>query len=245
MSDNEAQEFPEILSTLEQTTFFQSYFPTPMKDISKNKRFVNGKQVDDHYAIIPTVEVPNISKLSMDEQRIYKMIALRFLSAHYPAAVYKQTSITTLIDEQFTFLTKGKQVVEHGWKAILEGEGEQPAKGDEDGILPSLEVGATVELDNLEVTEGKTTPPPRFTQGQLVKVMEQAGRTIEKDTWADYTTKELSLGTVATRASIIKQITSKSYIEVKDNFVFMTPKGRQLISILGEDCWISFSHHFR
>lgn len=238
VSDNEAQEFPEILSTLEQITFFQSYFPTPMKDISKNKRFVDGSKVNDHYAIIPTVEVPNISKLSIDEQRVYKMITLRFISAHYPAAVYKQTSITTLIDEQFTFSTKGKQVVVHGWKAIL-GEGEQPAKGDEDDFLPSLEVGATVELDNLEVTEGRTTAPPRYTQGQLVKVMEQAGRTIEKDARADYTTKELSLGTVATRASIIKQITSKAYIEVKDNLVFMTPKGRQLISILGEGCWIS------
>ncbi|WP_251434709.1 type IA DNA topoisomerase [Sutcliffiella horikoshii] len=239
VSENEALEFPDILAALGQITSFSTYFPTPIPDISSNKRFVDGKNVDDHYAIIPTIETPDIMSLTSDEQRIYQMIALRFIAAHHPPAIYNQISIVTLIDEQFTFVTKGKQLVEPGWRSVLKLSNPAVNNKETDEFIPTLAVGDVVKIDSLETIEGKTMAPPRYTQGQIVKVMEQAGRTVEKDARGDYSTKELSLGTVATRASIIKQIIAKSYIDINDNLIYLTPKGRQLIEVLGEGCWIS------
>lgn len=87
-------------------------------------------------------------------------------------------------------------------------------------------------VQEVELKESKTVPPKRFTQGNLVKVMENVSLYLSKEEKADFTKDELSLGTAATRANIINTLIQRGYIKIEKNKVFMTEKGSTLIRIL-------------
>ncbi|MFE7064511.1 DNA topoisomerase [Sutcliffiella sp. NPDC057660] len=241
VSEDEAREFPRILSSLTNIPAFKHLLPAPIEDISKNKRFIDITKVDDHYAIIPTEDIPAIETLSEGESRIYKLIVNRFIGAHYPSATYDQMTVITIVDEQFSFKTRGKTLTHNGWRDVVHGEqsNAESDPGIELETMPSIKPGDEVLLRDLELREGITSPPPRYSQGQLVKVMEQAGRTLNKEEKAGFSNKELSIGTVATRAAIINQIINKSYIKVEKNLIVLLPKGRTLIKAIGENNWLA------
>lgn len=63
------------------------------KDIAKS-RYVNDKQITDHYAIIPTGQgLQNLNSLSDTAKKVYEIIARRFLAIFYPGAVYEKISL--------------------------------------------------------------------------------------------------------------------------------------------------------
>lgn len=243
VSQEEAKGFPAILSSLSKLDAFSSYFPTPLEDISKNKRFVDDNGVDDHHAILPTETPPaRLDSLSKDEQRIYDMVVKSFIAAHYPNARYDQSEIQTLVDEQFLFKTKGSRLVLEGWKSIYSNELKQEdeeSSEEEQLTLPAVKENEVVTIQDLELKEGITKAPQRFTSGQLVKVMANAGAFLTKEEKEGFSNKELSLGTVATQASIIKQVLDKGYASVKKNKVYLNPKGDLLMKILGEKNWLA------
>ena len=72
-----------------------SFFPLPIGSLQNNKRYVNDKKVTDHYAIIPTEQVPNVASLNADEQKLYDLVVKSLIAAHYEKAVYEYTTITT------------------------------------------------------------------------------------------------------------------------------------------------------
>lgn len=243
VSQEEANGFPSILKSLSALEAYSSYFPTPLEDISKNKRFVDDNGVDDHHALIPTETPPaSLSSLSKDEQRIYDMVVKSFIAAHYPNARYDQSEILTLVDEQFLFKTKGSRLVSEGWKSIYSNEPKQEdeeSSEEEQSTLPAVKENEVVTIQDMELKEGITKAPQRFTSGQLVKVMANAGAFLTKEEKEGFSNKELSLGTVATQASIIKQVLDKGYASVQKNKVYLNPKGALLMEILGEKNWLA------
>ncbi|MBD8068142.1 DNA topoisomerase 3 [Bacillus sp. PS06] len=172
ITKEEAKMIPDIFSKLANQELFNKYFPTPVKSIMDNRRYVNEKKVTDHYAIIPTEQVPQLSKLSGDEQKIYDLIARRLIAAHYEKAIFDYTTVETVVDERAEFTSKGKQKIQDGWRKVLFDE--QDSK-DKEVLLPQLSTDERGIVQNVKVKDGKTQPPKRYTEGQLITLMKTAG----------------------------------------------------------------------
>ncbi|GAJ39157.1 DNA topoisomerase III [Saccharococcus caldoxylosilyticus] len=225
----EAETFPDILQKLRAFPEYQPFFPLPNASILHNKRYVNEKKVTDHYAIIPTEQVVDPAKLSADERKIYDLVVRRLIAAHYEAAVFDYTTVTTLVDGRARFISKGKQQIQEGWRKVISQREE-----DDVTILPSLREGEQGEVLNVRIKEGKTQPPKRYTEGQLITLMKTAGKFLDNEELEKVLAKTEGLGTEATRAAIITTLKERNYIEVKKNQVYATDKAKVLIEAIGD-----------
>ncbi|WP_312114079.1 DNA topoisomerase III [Brevibacillus reuszeri] len=226
----EAKTFPDILAKLSKQSEYQAYFPTPKASIAQDRRYVNQKKVTDHYAIIPTEQVPTVSKLSDEERKIYDLVARRLIAAHCESALFDYTNVTTMVDARASFLSKGKVQIRAGWREVLFDE----EKDDKESILPPLTKGETGKVRKVEAKESKTQPPKRYTEGQLITLMKTAGKHLDNQELEKVLMKTEGLGTEATRAGIINMLKERKYIEVRKNQVFATQKGSMLIDVIGD-----------
>ncbi|WP_246939541.1 DNA topoisomerase III [Bacillus pinisoli] len=229
VTEGEADTFPEILNKLSQFDMYKDLFPLPVQSIKHNKRYVNEKKVTDHYAIIPTEQVTDPAKLSGDEQKLYDLVIRQLLAAHYENAVFDYTTIVTLVDNRAEFISKGKQQIQEGWRKVIFQDDQ-----DKETILPLVEQGEAGIVSKVKVKEGKTQPPKRYTEGQLITLMKTAGKHLEDSELEKVLMKTEGLGTEATRAGIITMLKDRKYIEVKKNQVFATDKGKVLIRAIGD-----------
>lgn len=225
----EAQSFPQVLKKLSNFKQYADFFPTPISSLMNNKRYVNDKKVTDHYAIIPTEQVTDPSKLASDEAKIYDLVVRRLIAAHYPAAIFDYSTVVTLVDKRAKFISKGKQQINVGWRKVLFKQ-----EDDDDVILPELTEGEYGVVTNVEVKEGKTQPPKRYTEGQLITLMKTAGKFLENEELEKVLNKTEGLGTEATRAGIITMLKDRNYIKVEKNMVYATKKAKILIEAVGE-----------
>ncbi|MFJ7469701.1 DNA topoisomerase III [Peribacillus frigoritolerans] len=231
VTEGEAETFPDILQKLSGFSEYESLFPLPQPDIMNNKRFVNAKKVTDHYAIIPTEQVTDPKRLSSEERNIYDLVVRRLIAAHYEKAIFDYTTIKTLVDSRAEFISKGKQQIQEGWRKVIFQNND---KDDDDIILPSVSKGDSGKVANIKVKEGKTQPPKRYTEGQLITLMKTAGKHLDNEELEKVLMKTEGLGTEATRAGIITMLKDRKYINVKKNQVFATDKGKVLITAIGE-----------
>lgn len=230
VTKEEAGSFPEILHRLSQLEDYKGFFPLPVASIADNKRYVNEKKVTDHYAIIPTEQIPNVAGLSADDQKIYDLIAASLIAAHYDQAIAEYTTVTTLVDGRAVFVSKGKVEIAKGWKIVL-----QTKEKDEEPALPSLTKGEHGQTVKAEVKESQTQPPKRYTEGQLITLMKTAGKHIDDKEMEKILAKTEGLGTEATRAGIITMLKDRLYIEVKKNLVYATAKAKILVEAIGKE----------
>ncbi len=231
VTQGEAETFPDILQKLSGFSEYESLFPLPQPNIMNNKRFVNEKKVTDHYAIIPTEQVTDPKRLSAEERNIYDLVVRRLIAAHYEKAIFDYTTIKTLVDKRAEFISKGKQQIQEGWRKVIFQNND---KDDDDIILPSVSKGDSGKVANIKVKEGKTQPPKRYTEGQLITLMKTAGKHLDNEELEKVLMKTEGLGTEATRAGIITMLKDRKYINVKKNQVFATDKGKVLITAIGE-----------
>ncbi|WP_366160212.1 DNA topoisomerase III [Bacillus infantis] len=234
VTKEEAAAFPETLEKLSKMDAFKAFFPLPVSSILDNKRFVNEKKVTDHYAIIPTEQAADPAKMGADEARIYELIVKRLIAAHYEKAIFDYTTIHTLADERAAFLSKGKEMIQEGWRKVLFSNKKSAAKDEDEQDLPSLESGERGIVQDTEVKESKTQPPKRYTEGQLITLMKTAGKHLEDSDLVKVMNQTEGLGTEATRAGIIGILKDRMYIDVRKNQVYATNKGKLLIDSIGE-----------
>jgi DNA topoisomerase III len=234
VTKEEAAMFPEILQKLSQLKPYNKFFPLPVDSIMNNKRYVNEKKVTDHYAIIPTEQVTDPATLSSDEQNIYNLIVERLIAAHYDQAIFDYTTIHTLVDGRATFISKGKEQIQEGWRKVIYGEQKGKSNEDDEQDLPSLQEGEQGTVQKVKVKEGKTQPPKRYTEGQLITLMKTAGKHLEDEELVKVLNQTEGLGTEATRAGIIGVLKDRKYIHVQKNQVYATDKGKLLIEAVGE-----------
>lgn len=230
VTPGEAESFPEILGKLSKLPEYESLFPLPKESIMNNKRFVNEKKVTDHYAIIPTEQVTNPSRLTNEEKNIYDLVVRRLIAAHYDSAIFDYTTIKTMVDKRAEFISKGKQQIQDGWRKVIF----QEDKEEKDILLPNVSQGDQGEVAKVKVKEGKTQPPKRYTEGQLITLMKTAGKHLDNEELEKVLMKTEGLGTEATRAGIITMLKDRKYIDVKKNLVYATDKGKVLIHAIGE-----------
>jgi DNA topoisomerase III len=197
-------------------------------------RVVNDAKVTDHHAIVPTRSEQKLDKLTDDERKIYDLVARRFLAIFHPEAVFERTRVETTVAEH-VFRTSGRVLVEAGWKAVYGEEAQSDRADDDTGgdqLLPRLERGETVETREVESLAKTTQPPRRLTDASLLSAMETAGKSIE-DAELREAMKDSGIGTPATRAAIIERLINVGYVEREGRALVATPKGVQVISLLG------------
>ena len=191
--------------------------------VKPNRRIFDNKKVSDHFAIIPTLQVPR--ELSDAEGKIYDLVLRRFLAVFFPSAEFRLTTRITQV-AQHAFKTEGKVLVSPGWLAIYGRE----AQGDDSTLVPVTE-GETVATDSLEVRELTTKPPARFTEATLLSAMEGAGKLVDDEALRE-AMSERGLGTPATRAAIIEGLLNESYLRREGRELVPTAKARQLMTLL-------------
>ncbi|MCI8708544.1 MAG: type IA DNA topoisomerase [Dorea sp.] len=212
------------------------------KNIAKT-RYVDDKQITDHYAIVPTghgidalASLPDVSK------KVYDVIVRRFLSIFYPPAVYQKVSIVTKIKEE-SFFAGFKVLAEEGYFKVAGVPGKKNAAreesqdgGEESGQdadqvffekIQALKKGMILPVQSLEIKEGKTSPPKRYNSGSLILAMENAGQLIE-DEELRAQIKGSGIGTSATRGEILKKLFNNKYLSLNKKTQIVTP------SLLGE-----------
>ena len=202
------------------------------KDIAKS-RYVNDKQITDHYAIVPTGQgLGNLKALSPMARNVYFAIVRRFLSIFYPAAVYQKTGIT-LKREGESFFANFKVLVQEGYLKVANSykrtDNSDSDNEEESGVdknlleaLKTLKKGALLNVNGFEIKEGETTPPKRYNSGSLILAMENAGQLIE-DEELRAQIKGSGIGTSATRAEILKKLVDKEYIRLNNKTQIITP----------------------
>jgi DNA topoisomerase-3 len=201
-----------------------------MQKLPLGKRIVDDAKVTDHHAIVPTGKRSS-GGLPPDEAKVYDLVARRFLAVFFPDARFENTTVVTEVRGE-TFLSKGRVVLEAGWRALYP-DGVGGKKEKEPPVLPPIQVGQEWRVAKVGVKEGETKPPPRYSESALLAAMETAGKFVE-DEELRQAMKESGLGTPATRAAIIERLIKVGYVEREKKALVPTEKGRALISLLGE-----------
>ena len=194
------------------------------------KRIFNNAKVSDHFAIIPTGRVV---KLDEPAQKLYDMIAKRFLAVFFPHAEFEVTKRITTIDhgaEKDTFRTDGKILVVPGWLGVY---GRKPGVGAGKDELCVVQEGEEAKALEVEMLEKETNPPARYTESTLLSAMEGAGKLVEDDELRE-AMSERGLGTPATRAATIEGLIRQKYITRDGRELIATGKGVRLIDLLEE-----------
>ena len=212
------------------------------KNIAKT-RYVNDKQITDHYAIIPTGQgLSALRSLSGGAAKVYEVIVRRFLSIFYPPAVYQKVALTALaksvsLPQGERFFASFKVLTQEGYLAVsrpsFSGKKEEEDKkgGEEEEtqcdeaflqVLAKLKKGAQLPLSGLSVREGETSPPKRYNSGTLILTMENAGQFIE-DEELRAQIKGSGIGTSATRAEILKKLVTIEYLALNKKTQTITP----------------------
>ena len=195
---------------------------------------VNDKEVSDHHALIPTLELEkaDVPALPVGERNILLLVCCKLLCAAAEPFVYE--AVTATFDcGGHTFTAKGKQVLSQGWRAIQEvfrsSLKEKPEDEDSEDVLPALTEGQAFETVSVSITEHFTSPPKPYTEDTLLSAMENAG----KEDMPDEAERK-GLGTPATRAAIIEKLVSGGFVERKGKNLIPTKAGVNLVTVLPE-----------
>ncbi len=211
------------------------------KTIAKTK-YVNDKQITDHYAIIPTGQgLGALQSMSHTGQGVYELISRRFLSVFYPAAEYQKAALTLQRNGE-RFFAGFRVLYKQGFLEVA-GNAFTRKKGDEEEeekfspaliqAIAGMKKGMQLDIRDFEIREGETKPPSRYTSGTLVIAMEKAGSDIEEEELRDYM-KGSGIGTSATRAEIIKKLMNIGYMALNKKTQIVTPtlKGEMIYDIV-------------
>ncbi len=225
-------QFEKIRPFAQQVMEMKSY-----EGLAKTK-YVNDKQITDHYAIIPTGQGFGAFKsLNARAMAIYELICRRFISIFFPAAEYQKISVVAEMDGE-SFYSNFKVLVNEGYlrpagemdrkktsdKTDSGNEDDEEQIGDAELLskLSGLKKGMTLPVNALNIKEGETSPPKRYNSGSMILAMENAGSFIEDESLREQI-KGAGIGTSATRAEILNKLVKNKYIALNKKTQILTP----------------------
>lgn len=199
------------------------------------QQIINGKKVTDHHAIIPTNSIQRavISELPSGEKAVFQLIATRLLCSVGDPFRYSETAVEMECAGE-TFTTKGRTILDPGWKVIQEAVyPPRHEKSEEPDTIQAVTEGAVLTLSDVKIKEGQTSSPKHFTEDTLLQMMESAGA----DEMPDEVERK-GIGTPATRAGIIEKLVQKGFIERRGDkklkHLVSTDKGDALVTVVPE-----------
>ena len=229
LTEDMAGMLPGLVGMVQEKCGISPEVPAPVNAA----QVINGKKVTDHHAIIPTktLESADLAELPAGEKAVLGLIAVRLVCAVGNPCRYSETSVV-LECAGHEFKARGKTVTDPGWKAYLPASGDEK-DGDDAPPVPELSEAAVLSLAGVELKEGRTTPPKRFTEDTLLQSMETAGA---EDMPGEV--ERRGIGTPATRAGIIEKLVQKGFVErkgeKKTKVLVPTDKGSALIAVVPE-----------
>ncbi len=242
---NGLSKYPMAAPYLQDILGFGSY-----KNLAKT-RYVNDKQITDHYAIIPTGQgLAALKSVPATAHKVYDLIVRRFLSIFYPAAVYQKVAIVSKMRGE-SFFSNFKVLAEEGYlkvagvpqakrsgKSSARPDGQSGETGGEEKsrdsgqdqaldtalfeVIKTLRKGTVLPVRSLDIKEGETSPPKRYNSGSIILAMENAGQLIE-DEELRAQIKGSGIGTSATRAEILKKLIHIKYLDLNKKTQIITP----------------------
>ncbi|MEG2336461.1 MAG: DNA topoisomerase, partial [Bacteroidales bacterium] len=236
---------PDILKGL---TPYQNFIEPILSGgpIRKSPKVFNDKKITDHHAIIPTGQFT--SSMSIDEKRVYDMVARRFIAVFYPDCEIANTIVMAKVSD-FDFKATGKQILNPAWRVLYpkavpknakvnldtkeEAEEEGEIKQGEENMLPDYKVGEKgPHIPDLQ--EKETQAPKYFTEADLLRAMETAGKQVENEELRELM-KENGIGRPSTRANIIETLLKRNYIQKDKKRLLATPTGIELIDTIDNE----------
>lgn len=210
------------------------------KNIEKT-RYCDDKQITDHYAIIPTGQgISALKSVSSNGAKVYETIVRRFLSIFYPAAVYQKVGLTLKIRNE-SFFSNFKVLIDEGYLRIIRNSFDKKADQEEEEKtdtvtledLKKLKRGILLDVNEINIKEGETTPPKRYSSGSIILAMENAGQLIEDETLREQI-KGSGIGTSATRAEILKKLVNNNNIALnkKTQILSTTQIGEMIYDVV-------------
>lgn len=233
LPESQHKEAPAVLSAIAKT------FPASAKAIERADTSIksptfNDKKITAHHGIVPVANAADWSALSDGEQKLYRLIAKRYIAQFFPVHEYDETVIDFDIGGE-NFLANGKVVVVKGWKAVMspsEADPNEKRKSEEDGsnqTVPRLSKGDVAEVKTIEGKEDKTKPPAYFTEGTLIAAMENIWRSFEDPHLQEKLKEAGGIGTPATRAAIIQELKRKKYLRTEGKKLHCSELGRTVL----------------
>jgi len=191
------------------------------KKIKKSSRVFNDKKITDHHAIIPT----GIFTYDMqsDEKKVYDLVSRRFIAAFYPECEIANTLAKAKV-EKYIFKATGKEILKAGWRVVLN------VNSNEDNVLP-LFVEGEKGPHKPELAEKMTKAPKYYTEADLLRAMETAGKQVDDEELQD-ALKENGIGRPSTRANIIETLLKRHYIDKDKKRLVATTTGIGLIDTI-------------
>lgn len=197
----------------------------------------NDKKITAHHGLIPTMCKGKLSELSEDELKIWDAIVRRYIAQFYPPCVMGTVSVTLDVGG-FIFTASGSTVIKQGFKAVLgtlaDDEDDPKAKeaAADNQKLPLLKEGSSIDCLKFTVSTEKTKAPPAFTEGTLIRAMENIHTVVDDPTFKKYLKEGDGIGTSATRAAIIAELKKKNFLAVSGKKLRATPLAVKLLSVL-------------
>ena len=202
--------------------------------LQKSKKVFDSSKVTDHHAIIPTGQVPQT--LTDLEQKVYDLIARRFIAVFYPDCQYAQTTVLGAVDK-IEFKVTGRTILDAGWRTVyakdVQTDDDDKKPEEEERTLPAFEKGESGP-HTPTLTEKWTTPPKYYTEATLLRAMETAGKLVE-DEELRRAMKENGIGRPSTRAAIIETLFKRHYVRKERKNLVATPTGMELIDLIREE----------
>ena len=199
---------------------------------------MNDAKVSDHHAIIPTEQFVDLTHMTDRERKIYDLVVRRFLAVLYPPCIYEETMLTVRCGGE-ELAARGDVVKQSGWREVYENREEEEEENQElrRQLLPSLREGEELAVSRIQLREGKTTPPGRFTEATLLSAMENPVKYMTSGSreMARTLGETGGLGTGATRADIIEKLFNSFLLEKKGQEIHLTSKARQLLKLVPAD----------
>lgn len=203
-----------------------------------NKRIFNPQEIQDHHAILPEAVIP--TNLTKEEDMVYQLIVELFFLQFQTPMKYISRKVTTIV-EGYTFQNTFKEVLDYGWKGLnldIEKECKDDEEQDDDdeneeivNELPELQKSLSVENVEIVVKERKTSAPTLYTEGSLMKQMENVGNII-KDKRYKAALKGCGIGTSATRAETIQKLQDNGYVTSKKKKLEVTKLGKTVTKMI-------------
>ncbi len=260
LSDDVYAKCPQILQGI--VPYAPLVQPLMGQRLKKSKKVFDSSKVTDHHAIIPTGQNPQNVSLSIDEKRVFDMVARRFIAVFYPDCKFSTTTVLGAVksdelrvkseadaDEKLKtqnseliieFKATGKQILEEGWRMVFGGRSEQSDESDQsdksddkEQTLPKFEKGEHGPHEP-SLLEKQTTPPKPYTEATLLRAMETAGKTVDNEELRD-ALKANGIGRPSTRAAIIETLYKRQYISKVRKSLEPTPTGIALIGVIQEE----------
>ncbi len=259
LSDDVYSKCPQIMNGLFQTRFAaqapyaELVKPLGGKPLPKSKKVFDSSKVTDHHAIIPTGVPPQ--GLTDMQQRVFDLVARRFIAAFYPDCLFAQTTVLGVVEGEATpqseavsvgrdsiaaisFKVTGRTILALGWRAVYAKDSQAD---DDDERKPDEEERTLPEFNKGEsgphtptLTEKQTTPPKHYTEATLLRAMETAGKLVVDETLRA-ALKENGIGRPSTRAAIIETLFKRHYIRKERKNLVATPTGIELIDLIHEE----------